>query len=94
MAIASGICDATDHNKFCLSSPPVFAHCKQSKTGGVEGLGMWLGYTVTNPVNRHDNQSPLGKHVRKGSLLHSGKLLRVLTVTVFADRLQIKSSKF
>jgi len=35
---------AADHvMKFSCPSPSVFAYCKQSKTGGVEGLGMRLG---------------------------------------------------
>jgi len=34
---------ATDHvMKFPRPSPSVFAYCKRSKTGGVEGLGMRL----------------------------------------------------
>ena len=35
---------AVDHvMKFTRPSPSVFAYCKRSKTGGVEGLGTRLG---------------------------------------------------
>jgi len=48
-AVASRIYDvscATDHVMKFRPSPSIFAYCKQSKTGGIEGLGMRLAAPV------------------------------------------------
>ena len=42
---------AADHvMKFPRPSPSVFAYCKRSKTGGVEGLGTRLGKGWVNTL--------------------------------------------
>jgi len=58
---------AADHvMKFCRPSLSIFAHCKQSKTGGVEGLGTRLISSPTNslPGNEASEQCcmDLGGH--------------------------------
>jgi len=39
--------------KFPRPSPSIFAYCKQSKTGGVEGLGTRLGLTMKATPRTH-----------------------------------------
>ena len=50
---------AVDHMmKFPRPSPSIFAYCKQSKTGGVEGLGMRLGHDAMQLQDILDKSEP------------------------------------